>query len=82
MKIVLHALTNINIQDAKAITTSKDTKKNIEIGDHGADFCANDFRHYQWHLAIVEKIVYTEIVQLSFLKRMDSAGKDWYFLKE
>ena len=30
-KIVLHALTNINIQDAKAITTSKDTKKTLKL---------------------------------------------------
>ena len=37
---------------------------------------------YQWHLAIVENIVSSETVQLSYLKRMDSAGRDWVFPEE
>ena len=66
LKNVLHALTNTNIQDGITITstTNNQTEKNTEIGDHVAAFWANDFGHYQWHLK----------VQLSYLKRMDSAG--------
>ena len=56
-------------------------KHAFEIGNHVAAFWADDFGQYQWHLAIVENMS-LETVQLSYLKRMDSAGRDWVFPEE
>lgn len=89
LKNVLHALTNesssfeTHSQDEMtSISTNRDTPDNIEIGEHVIAFWADDFGKYQWFLAIVDKIVTSELLLLSYLKRMDISGKDWVFPEE
>ena len=65
-----------------SISTNPDTPNNIEIGEHVIAFWADDFGKYQWFLAIVDKIVTSELLLLSYLKRMDITGKDWVFPEE
>ena len=81
---VLHALTESENQEPATSSSIEAVSEEptYRIGEHVAAFWVNDFGVREWFLGIIENIISSKTLSVSYLKRMGSNGKNWVFPEE